>query len=62
MSPFRHATPAQKAYIKSLGATGLNPYLGRDEAKLIATNLAWNRAGRALGEPCTQGPIKMGRV
>jgi len=31
MSPFVFASPAQKKYLKSLGAMGLNPQLGESE-------------------------------
>lgn len=64
MGPRYHinASPAQVAYIKSLGGVGLNPYLSTAEAALIATNLAYSRAGRALSPTTPQGAIEKGRV
>jgi hypothetical protein len=60
--PYKFATQAQVAFIKSLGGQGLNPGLSTTEAVLIANNLVYSRAGRGVGEPRKQGRIPRDEV
>jgi hypothetical protein len=60
--PYKFATQAQVAYIKSLGGKGLNPGLSTTEAATIANSLVYERTGRGLGVAAKQGRIPRDEV